>query len=242
MIASLAMYDRPETRAHYAALWDSIRAAYPGPSPETLTYGGDPWAQWTAPDLVLSHTCGLPYRARLADQVTLVGTPDYGVDGCHPGYYRSVAVMRLEESLPDDFGALRLAYNEGLSQSGWAAAMEFAGGLRFGGYLCTGAHAASAQAVAEGRADIAFLDAVTWRMITRWDGVAAKLHVVATTTPRPGLPLITRAGDAAALARATQSAIAAMTDAARAETGLIGLAQIPRAAYLDMPLPPKPLK
>jgi len=240
MIASFPMYDRPQTRGHYADLWDGIRAAYDGPLPDHLTPGGDPWDHWTSPDLVLSQTCGLPFRARLAETATLVGTPDYALEGCPPVYYNSVAVMRGDDPRGVDPSLLRLAYNEGLSQSGWAAAVDHAG-ASFAGYLQTGAHIASAEAVAGGLADIAYIDAVTWRMITRWDDVANRLDVVARTLPTPGLPLITaRGGPAEALAKAVAQAIAALSPAARDATGLRGLIQIPRGAYLAQPIPEPP--
>ena len=101
MIASLPMYDRPETAAANDRLWAGIRdrlRAEGLPAPEALIHGAsDLWPQWTSPDLVLSQTCGYPYRSRLHGQVLLVGTPDYGVDGCAPGHYRSVFVARADD-------------------------------------------------------------------------------------------------------------------------------------------------
>lgn len=243
MIASFPMYDRPQTRDYYAMLWDGIRDSHDGPLPDSLTFDGDPWDHWTAHDLILSQTCGLPYRARLANKVALVGTPDYCVEGCPPGYYNSVVVMRAREDDPGNLGRLRLAYNDPLSQSGWAAAMEFAEGPVFADYLRTGGHAASVRAVLWGEADIAFVDAVTWRMIVRWDAGTNALKVVAKTSPQPGLPLITaKGGPAAELAKATSHAIAHLSPAARDATGLRGLVQIPAEVYLAMPLPPQPPK
>ena len=47
---------------------------------------------WLHPDLILGQTCGLPYISKLCDKVELVGTPDYGVEGCPPGFYHSTLV------------------------------------------------------------------------------------------------------------------------------------------------------
>ena len=77
MIASLPMYDRPETQAANDRLWTLVRANSDDPLPPALTRGEDPWDHWQAPDLTLSQTCSLPYRARLHDKVALVGTPVY---------------------------------------------------------------------------------------------------------------------------------------------------------------------
>lgn len=249
MIASLPMYDRAETAGAHDRLWaairDRLRLAGMA-APDTLTRGaGDLWPQWTAPDLVLSQTCGLPYRARLHGTVTLVGTPDYGVEGCAPGYYRSVFVARAGD--PRDglaaFDGAAFAYNDALSQSGWAGPQTYAAqhGVRLAPAVRTGGHLLSARAVAGGRADLAALDAVTWSMIRRWDAVASDLRVVAQTEPAPGLPFISRAGtDAPAMRAIIAAAIAGMDAADRDVTGLRGLAVIPAAAYLATPTPAEP--
>lgn len=249
MIASLPMYDRAETAPVNDRLWarirDGMRAAGME-APEALTRGADDlWPQWTAPDLALSQTCGFPYRSRLHGQVTLIGTPDFAVQGCPPGHYRSVFVARANDPRHDlaDFDGAAFAYNEALSQSGWAAPQTHAAGLglRLPPALRTGAHRLSALAVAEGRADLAALDAVTWRMLRRWDPAAAALREVAQTDPTPGLPYIAHRGaDAPALFAIIAAAIAAMDAADREATGLVGLIRIPPEAYLAVPTPPAP--
>ena len=120
---------------------------------------------WTDPELVLSQTCGMPYRTRLHVNVTLIGTPDFGVAGCAPGYYRSAIVVRRDDSraeLPEYRDAV-LAYNNTDSQSGFAAIYHHVAplGFWFGNRLHAGRHIDSVGAVAEGRADIASIDAVS---------------------------------------------------------------------------------
>lgn len=243
MIAALPMYGRPETADSTARLWSAIRDAL-GAGPEALSDAEDLWTLWEAPDLLLAQTCGLPYRARLHLCVTLVGTPDFGLPGCAPGWYRSVYVARADgPDRLDAFRAPRFALNEPLSQSGWAApSAHFAAtGRSFGPLTVTGSHAASARAVAEGAADLAALDAQTWRLIARHDAFAAGLRVIGSTPPSPGLPLITAKGrDPEPLARAVGAAIAALAPADRAALGLRGLVRIPAAVYLAQPLPPVP--
>ena len=242
MIAALPMYDREETRAATDRLWAAVaRRLRAGgtDAPEALTRGADVWQVWRAPDLVLAQTCGLPYRARLKDDVALVATPDYALPGCPPGHYCSVVVAR-PRAVPE---RPVLAYNEGLSQSGWAAALDWAGeqGLRFGGLLRTGAHAASIAAVAEGRADLAAIDAQTWRLARRHGAVPEGLREIARTDPVPGLPLIAAAGrDPARLAEAVRAAIAALAPPDREALALAGLVRIPPEAYLALPIPPSP--
>ncbi len=249
MIASLAMYDRAECQPANDRLWylirDGMRKAGQA-APDTLTRGAAAyWPAWTSPDLVLSQTCGLPYRARLHGTVTLIGTPDYGVEGCAPGYYRSVFVARKDDARTSlaDFNGAKLAFNEDLSQSGWAATQTLVAshGLTFRPHLRTGGHVLAARAVAETRAEIAAIDVVTWAMIAQWDRFANDLKVVGQTDPTPGLPFIAAPGtDADALFRIISDAIAALPQADRDTLRLQSIVRIAPEAYLAMPIPPTP--
>ena len=207
MIASLGMYDRAETAGPNDRFWAQIAMALRAQgitASEALTRGPAAyWPAWEAPSLVLSQTCGFPFRARLKDRVALVATPDYGIEGCPAGYYASIFVARADDarSLPE-FRTARFAFNEGLSQSGWAAPQNHAAtmGFQFHPSLETGAHLLSALAVAEGQADFAALDAVTWALLQRWEAWADQLRVVARTAPStPVLPYIGPLGADAAL-------------------------------------------
>lgn len=243
-LASLPMYDRAELRPANDRLWQAIRAAL-GEGPEHLSRGGGVWDHWLSPDLLLSQTCGYPYRVRLHGKVNLVGTPDHGLDGCPPGHYCSVFVARADDPRASfaDFAGARLAYNEALSQSGWAAPQTFARvqGFAFRNLLETGAHALSARAVAEGRADIAALDALSWKMMQRHDSFAAALKEVARTPPTPALPFITaRTRDPEPLFAGIARAIAALSPEDRDALSLWGIVRIPAAAYLAVPTPPPP--
>lgn len=250
MIAALGMYDRPETRDATDRFWalirDGLRAAGQA-APEHLARDDRAYmAGWLAPDLLLSQTCGYPFRARLHPHVALIGTPDYGLEGCPPGHYRSALVCRADDprATEAEFAAARLAVNDALSQSGWAApALHLAErGLTARPALQSGGHLASARAVAEGAADWAALDAVTWRLIARHDPLAARLRVWAWTAPSPGLPYITAAGrDPAPIRAAIRAAIAALAPGDRDRLGLRGLVEIPAAAYLAQPNPAPPI-
>ncbi len=240
------MYDRAEIRPATDRMWSAtarrLRAAGIE-APANLTRGVAPWDIWRSPDLLLAQTCGLPYRARLHRAVALVATPDYGLPGCPPGHYRSVIVARAGEDPDRSRPGPRLAYNEGLSQSGWAAALDWAAarGIRFSALIETGGHATSVLAVAEGRADVAAIDAVTWRLMQGHDPAAAALREIDRTAPVPGLPLITAAArDPAPLAAALGATIEALTGRDRAALGIVGLARIPAAQYLALPIPPDP--
>ncbi|MHA6262686.1 phosphate/phosphite/phosphonate ABC transporter substrate-binding protein [Arenibacterium sp. CAU 1754] len=238
MIAALGMYDMPAIQGANDRFWQAIQARL-GYGPARLTRAGDFWEIWTSRDLILAQTCGLPYRSRLHDQVTLVGTPDYALPGCPPGYYNSVLVVRNEADgdTPGAFAGGTLAYNEKMSQSGWAAptAHLSALGIGFEHHLESGAHAESARAVAQGRADMAGIDALTWRLLCAHDPVAGRLRVIDVTAPTPGLPLITAVqNDPAPIAGAVRAAIGDLDRADRDALYLNGLIDIPAADYLAL--------
>lgn len=244
MIAALPMYDRPETAAANDRLWQGIRASL-GYGPETLTRDGDLWDIWQSPDLLLAQTCGYPFRARLHPHVQLIGTPVLALPDCPPGQYCSAIVIRADDprKAPQDFAKARFAYNEALSQSGWAAPQNWAAarGFAFSNPIRTGAHRASAMAVTEGRADIAAIDALTWEILRTHDRFTDNLRVLARTDPTPALPYITaRTRDPAPIFAALQSAIAGLSRADRATLGITGVIRLPASEYLNMPNPPPP--
>lgn len=249
MIASLGMYDFGPLQGANDRLWQLVRDALRDqgiPAPETLTRGEEAyWPTWQSPDLILSQTCGYPFRARLHDKVTYVGTPDYGVEGCPAGHYCSVFVARADDPRRTlaDFDGARFAFNEPLSQSGWAAPQTHAAklGIRLPPTLQTGGHLLSARAVAEGRADLAALDAVTHALMQSSDPVSDRLRVIAVTDPTPGLPYISGPGrDPEPIFQAISAAIAALSDKDRVALRLKGIVRIPLAAYLAVPNPPAP--
>jgi len=244
MIASLGMYDRPETAAANDRLWTSIRQ-HLGYGPRALTRDRDFFAIWEDPELLFSQTCGMPYRLGLCRQVQLVGTPDYGLADCPAGHYFSVFICHVDvaQATLEELCKGVFAYNEPISQSGWAAPLTHLNnlGLAPKSRMQTGAHVSSARAVAEKQASFAALDAMTWEMIRRYDDFAAELHVVARTEPTPTLPYITGPRTNVAEVRAAaRAAIKALSSADRAVLGLNGLVEIPSSTYLAVPTPASP--
>lgn len=244
MIAMLGMYDMPAIRPANDRYWQAIRA-HLGYGPDHLTRAGDHWDIWQAPDLLLAQTCGMPYRTRLHGRVRRVGTPDYGLPGCPPGYYYSCFVVRADDSRAElqDFAGSKFAYNDPHSQSGWAAPIHMANtlGIGFSTHAESGGHAFSAQYVADGRADIAGIDAVTWALMQANDPIAKTLKVIAGTPPTPGLPYITALqNDPAILARAVRHATESLSLHDRAALHLNGFIDIPDDAYLGVPTPAGP--
>ncbi len=246
MTASLMMYAHPALAQPLARFWTQIRAALAArgiDAPATLAQDGAEFSVWEDPAMVLSQTCGMPYRQRLHRRVQLVGTPDFGLEGCAPGYYRSVIVVRADDARDRlaAFSEARMVYNMAQSQSGFAAfhAHVHPLGWWFSDRKQSGSHLASARMVAEGRADIAALDAQSWRMIRRFEPWADTLRVLDRTAPTPGLPYITGPEqDAGAVFAAVQDAIGALQAQDRTALDLHGIVAIPKATYLAVPNPP----
>jgi ABC-type phosphate/phosphonate transport system substrate-binding protein len=249
VIASLGMYDFGALVDANDRFWALIRDDLRGQgvdAPEHLTRDEAAyWPAWQSPDLLLSQTCGYPYRARLHGKAALIGTPDYGLPDAPPGHYYSLFVVRHDDPRADlaDFDGAPFAFNEDLSQSGWAAPQNHAAklGLTLPPIHRTGAHRLSARAVADSVVDIACIDAVTWALMHDFDPVVTQLRVIARTDPTPGLPYITAGHrDPAPILAAITQAIPRLTPADRALLRLKGMVAIPSAAYLAVPNPPSP--
>lgn len=229
-IACLPMYDLAGLEAETDQLWATIREALHAEgieAPDGLTREITPQDAWTRPDLCLSQTCGLPLVTGRAGSATVLGAFDFGLQGCALGQYTSVIVVR-QDFRPDD--SLRFAFNERGSQSGYAAPKRFFG-KRFHAAIETGSHLNSLEAVAQGRADIAALDAVTWRLAQTVSPHAQSVRVIDHTPPTPGLPLITAPDrDPVPYRRALTKAATQMSATPHA-LGLRGFVPFARADY-----------
>lgn len=213
-LASLPMYWRDENAALWQNFWSVVQTKAQEDGlilPDLLPPSALPenWiSHWCAPELALSMTCGLPLRTVLKHRVTYVGTLDFQLTSRRGHYHSQVIASRAAPPK-----APRLAYNGADSQSGWAVSQRAAPFDRppdFSDHLETGSHAASLAAVAEDRADIAYLDAVSWRLLARFDPNAARVRILGQTGVSPGLPLITAKGNdpaplRAALHKATEA-------------------------------------
>ena len=216
------MYDFPASRDANDRLWASISAGLSSrglPAPAARAQVSDFPAFWSDPELILGQTCGYPLQLGLTGEAEVIGTPTYAAPGCGEGSYRSALVVRKGEAAPlADFRGKVAAINEPGSQSGFNTFAAAVAGLGasdapfFSGLVVTGAHIASARAVAARQADIAALDAVTWAVIgLEAPSLHEDLEVIGWTEPAPALPFITAAtyaGEAALIRDALAEAIA----------------------------------
>ena len=246
MIASLPMYIRPELNDTIDQFWVLIRrnlADVGISAPEKLSQTGDVMTTWLDPTLVLSQTCGMPYRNHLHGKVQLVGTPDYDLEDCPAGHYYSEIIVRSDDRRQSlaEFADAAFAFNEEGSQSGFAAPLNFAAqnGISFGNRVVSGGHLNSAKMVAGRQADIAGIDAISWKLIERHEGFAKSLRILERTTPTtPVLPLITSfEQDADLVFGAVEAAIAALPQDLRTAMCLKGILKVPASEYLSVSNP-----
>ena len=244
MIASLPMYARPHNRKAHDELWalirDGLRARGIG-APESLNHDIGHIDSWAHPDLVLGQICNLPLRARFADRVTVIGAGDYAVEGCEAGYYRSVFITHRDNPAQSvtEMKDPRFVCNETLSQSGFGAVMIWAEqhGVKLTLAGKTGSHRNSIAAVADQRADLAAIDAQTWRMACVEDPQTKQIKVIGHSAPSPGMSFITRHGEnPAPYFDAIAEAINALPQSSSKILGLKGIIALPKASY-DLPIP-----
>jgi ABC-type phosphate/phosphonate transport system substrate-binding protein len=185
----------------------------------------------------------MPYRNFLHGKVQLVGTLDYDLPDCAPGHYFSEIVVRKDDPRPTlkDYVHGIFVYNMKNSQSGFSAPLNHAvaQGLNFSTTVEAHGHLESAKMVASGQADIAAIDAVTWRLIERHEVFASKLRILEPTKPiTPALPLITSlALDADQIYDAVKQAIRDLPEEIRDAMLLKGVVKIPASDYLSVPNP-----
>jgi len=244
MIASLQMYKRPELMEAHARFWSLINQNLMElgiNAPRELNQDKKVMAVWTDPDLVLSQTCGMPYRKFLHEKVNLVGTPIYDLGNCLPGYYYSCIVVRKNEIGNDlsDLSHKQFAFNEEISQSGYAAPLVHAAkkGLHLLNRVKSGSHRDSAKMIADGKADFGALDALSWKLIQEHDAFASELRVLEVTKPvTPGLPYITSLKhDSELVFTAIETAISNLSKYDQNALCIKGILKIPVSDYLEVP-------
>lgn len=243
MIASLPMYDAPDTQA---ALWSELRNGLRGrgiAAPDALDVPRDRLtSHWARDDLVFSQTCGGPLVTALRERVCVLGAPVYDLPHCGEGMYSSL-IVAADPAITDwaSTRGRRLAANDRGSLSGWMTLRHLCDPAHW--FRCvtwTGSHLGSMAAVRGGQADVAAIDAVTWHLdVKNWHldvkNGAEPLRIVATTPRLPALPFIC----AASHSHLRRSITDALEDAIRHllgdgrldEFGLVGIRAFSLADY-----------
>jgi ABC-type phosphate/phosphonate transport system substrate-binding protein len=224
------MYDLPEIVPAVDALWSTIATRLRDTGvrdvPAALCWGGDLYDDhWLHPQLLLSQSCGWPVVDRLEGRVAIVGAFTYAGVSDVSARYRSVLVTRADDTERPLLGRA-VAVNGYDSLSGWVSLTAAVQPL--GPVLVTGAHVHSVAAVADGRADLACIDGVTWRLLQRHRPAAVSTLAVVGLGPLiPCPPLVTHLTLGPGVT-ALRDALAGLTDNA---LGIDGFVPLDAGAY-----------
>jgi len=201
-LLSLPMYDihHADTEALLAALRQLLTEEGLAGDEVVYVQPEDRLSHWRSPQLLLSQTCGYPLQA-LLPEVQIVGTFHYQATGCESFRYSSHLVVREADAAKTlaDFRDRRVAANSDDSQSGYHSLRSLVAPLHqkgrfFSEIVFSGSHRESLAAITANKADIAAIDAVTWALVSQHEPErVAGLVSIGSTSPVPGLPMITAA-------------------------------------------------
>ena len=190
------MYPFDQLRDAWDAVYASVASVVPS-SPPANRWDVDPHATWLDPTLQIGMTCGWPLIMSLRDQVRVVGTFAYELDGTASHLYRSMIVARHAAPL-QSFAGATAAINSVESLSGNVSLCTAFGVGRNewpGPVVWSGAHVNSIAALRRGDADIASVDALSYAYIARDEpALVSGLHVVGRGPAVPCLPFIVNGG------------------------------------------------
>lgn len=194
-IVSLPMYDLPEIREHTEAWRDALisrlnAAGLEAGAPDPHDPRGRP---------LLTQVCGYKLIDGTMPWVQPLATPDYAVDASPGTDYRSVIVVREDDSATS-VAHLRgrvAAVNSWDSHSGMnalrqAVAWLASDGRFFAEVKLSGAHRDSIAMIRAGEADTAAIDCLTFALLRVNAPAEVKgVRVLALTKPAPAPPYVT---------------------------------------------------
>ena len=238
------MYALPEMAAANDALWRALRAAADVAEPAALSPSALALPGTIAADTIFSQMCGYPLKKIYEGQYRLLGTPLYDLPGCRlrpDGMPTHCSFLIVRTDSPafvlEHLRGSRFVMNGADSNSGmnlarrlvapWARAGRF-----FGEVTVSGSHLRSMELVAEGLADTATIDCVTFGFVALYrPQLTAQLRVICETPASPAIPFIT-------------ASVTPPTIAARLTQALIDPAPALAAALRDLAIvrvaPPRP--
>jgi ABC-type phosphate/phosphonate transport system substrate-binding protein len=248
LIASMPWYDLPDIKHATDQFWLVVsnhlrRNGIPG-VPSTLDRSTPISQQWRNPRLLLTQACGYNVVNDCAGWLRVLATPCFTAPGCTPGHYRSLILVREDDSIEKlaDLRGKVCALNSVSSHSGSNSLLRLIAPFRvdggfFGSLKVTGAHVNSVRAIKAKEADVAAIDCVTFELLKRHrpdtlDG----LRTIATTEEAPAPPYVTRrTADRDLVERISSALSAAFEDpagkSAREDMLLGGIVQLSLETY-----------
>jgi ABC-type phosphate/phosphonate transport system substrate-binding protein len=209
---SLPMYDIAEVHASTMEILEALAASFCAIGLDAhadipvASGHADLLRYWSSDGMLLSQSCGLPFIEDLHDVVDIVGTPLWTDISDERGQYRTVIVARESLGITsiDNAQGLRPVINHSRSLSGWCslgvALANGAGGVledrsfvaaSAHPYVESGGHAASLQMLLDEKADIASIDAATFRLLSsNRPALTKNLRVIGYGPLVPATPFI----------------------------------------------------
>jgi ABC-type phosphate/phosphonate transport system substrate-binding protein len=250
-IAALPMYDFPALQNAHDALWTALSRrmieAGVAETPRQLTRYLGHFETWRHPLLLFGQGCEYPLAESLAGSIRLIATPRYTAPGCEGATYRSAIVVRERDAAESlaDLRNRRCAINETTSNSGMnllrASIAPLANGARFfESVLLSGSHRRSVEMVAEGEADVAAVDCVSFAHFRRlYPSAVASLRILDWTPSSPSLPFITAAATSDTTLQTLRSSLASVLadrnlDSVRERLFLEGVDLQPVAGFFEV--------
>jgi len=155
---------------------------------------------FTEDNSIITQTCGYPFIKRWAYTHEPIAVPVFDVPGCtsNTGQYSSWFITRTSNRADflQQFRNKRVALNSENSNSGmnvlrYAISQLTSTEPFFSERLLTGGHYQSMRAVAEGHADLAAIDVVTYALIKELEpSLCRKLKIIGQSEITQGLPFI----------------------------------------------------
>lgn len=178
--ASFPWYDLPSVQWANDVLWRAT--GYPG----ELNRSQAASELWSDSELLVTQACGLDLFLSDAP-IEPIASPVFDLD-CEAGMYFSYIVCNVKSRAKRKVAAV----NSLSSRSGWSALLSRCSPQRV---VVTGSHQASLEALTNGLADVAAIDAVTWSIIKRDAPVKlVGLEIVERSSDAPSPPYVVRRG------------------------------------------------
>ena len=189
----------PDLRNAWTALFQNLHEYLPTRFSAPVTVGFDCSDEaLKSPDVLLGHTCGYPFITKLHHTHEPVCVPEFDLAGCNGIHYSSwiVAGNNHPGLCLNDFSGSIATFNSRDSNSGmnvfrYEVSRITNGASFFRQTLMSGSHLTSIRNIAQGYADIAAIDAVTWHFAKAQNLTdIPKIKIIGQTVPTPGLPFV----------------------------------------------------
>jgi ABC-type phosphate/phosphonate transport system substrate-binding protein len=167
-----------------------------------LSHDHDP-AHLREPGLWFGHTCGYPLMMQLKDYVSPFCVPLFDVPGTDgPGTDRKFYSSRIIVAADSDIDSIEASRgcvavmnnpdsNSGMNVLRHAVAEVSDSEQFFASVVTSGGHLHSLEAVANGSADIAAIDCVSYQLIADWrPELCADIRIIGDSVKTCGLPLV----------------------------------------------------